>query len=198
MKVTKYIFASIILLSFINCEPQNGVTPDDKNAEQLVGEGWDYFKSGNYQLALERFQDAIARDNDYAEAYNGAGWSTARLTRLSDAISYFIQSIAQNSSYTDAHAGLAFAYNAQKQYQLAIDSANEALRLRSNWQFSYDESLSYKDLQLILAASYFALGDFSQSLAQVQKLNPSFTADINSYEGKSALAEEIERLRGIV
>jgi tetratricopeptide (TPR) repeat protein len=198
MKIGKYIFCLLIFLFAINCELQNGTMPIDKNVEELVNEGWDQFKSGNYQLALEKFQDAIAGDNNYAEAYNAAGWSNARLTRLSDAVSYFIQSIAKNSSLVDAHAGLAFVYNAQKEYQLAISSANKSLSLSSNWLFSHDGSISYKDLHLILAASYFALGNFSQSLAQVQKLNSSFTADINTYEGKSALAEEIERLRGIV
>ena len=93
---------------------------------------------------------------------------------------------------------MAFVYNAQKEYQSAINSANTALSLKSNWLFSHDESIGYKDLHLILAASYFGLGNFSQSLVQVQKLNSAFTADINTYEGKSALAEEIERLRGIV
>lgn len=177
---------------------QNGTTPTDKNVEELVTEGWDQFKSGNYQLALAKFQDATAKDNNFAEAYNGAGWSSARLTNLSDAVAYFTQSIAKNSSLTEAHAGLAFAYNAQKDYQAAINSANKALSLKTNWLFTYDETIDYKDLYLILASSYFGLANFSQSLSQVQKLNSAFTADIATYEGKSALAEEIERLRGIV
>jgi tetratricopeptide (TPR) repeat protein len=181
----------------MSCELQEGITPIDKNVEQLVNEGWDQFKSGNYQLALEKFEEAIAIDNNYAEAYNGAGWSSARLTNLSDAVAYFNQSISKNSSLIDAHAGLAFVYNAQKQYQSAINSANKALGLSSNWQFSHDETIGYNDLYLILAASYFALGDFGQSLAYVKKLNPSFIADMTTYEGKSELAEEIERLRGI-
>ncbi len=198
MKVGKYIFCLSILLLIINCELQNGITPPDKIVEELVNEGWEQFKSGNYQLALEKFQDVIVRDNNYAEAYNGAGWASARLTNLTNAVSHFTQCITLNSSHVAAHAGLAFVYSAQKKYESAINSANKALSLRSNWLFTYDESIGYKDLHLILAASYFALGNFSQSLAQVQKLNPSFTADINTYEGKSALAEEIERLRGIV
>jgi tetratricopeptide (TPR) repeat protein len=198
MKIGKYIFCLSIFLLIINCELQDGITPPDENVEELVNEGWEQFKSGNYQLALETFQDAIARDNNYAEAYNGAGWASARLTNLSNAVSYFTQCISLNASLVTAHAGLAFVYNAQKEYESAINSANKALSLRSNWLFTYDESIGYKDLHLILAASYFALGNFSQSLAQVQKLNPSFTADFNTYEGKSALAEEIERLRGIV
>jgi hypothetical protein len=70
--------------------------------------------------------------------------------------------------------------------------------LSSNWLFSYNETLGYEDLDLILSASYFALRDLSQSLTYVKKLNPSFAADITTYEGESALAEEIERLRGIV
>lgn len=198
MKIEKYMLILSLLLLIINCQTQNGITPPDKNVEELVTSGWEQFESSNYQLALEKFEEAITLDNSYAEAYNGAGWTSARLTNLSDAVAYFNQGIAKNSSFVDAHAGLAFVYNAQKEYQSAIASANKAISLSSNWLFSHDETISYKDLYLILAASYFALGDFSQSLAYVKKLNTSFNADITTYEGKSALAEEIERLRGIV
>jgi len=198
MRIRKYLLCLLILLLTINCELQNGTTPIDKDVEELVTEGWYQFKAGNYYFALEKFRDAIAKDNNYAEAYNGAGWSSARLTNLSDAVAYFTQSIAKNSSLIEAHAGLAFVYNAQKEYQSAINSANKALSLTSNWLFAYDETIDYQDLYLILAASYFALGNFNQSLAQVKKINSSFNADIATYEGKSSLAEEIERLRGIV
>jgi len=47
---------------------------------------------------------------------------------------------------------------------------------------------------LLLAVSYFALGDFHASLQQVQQLNPNFTATITTQAGRAALAAEIERL----
>ncbi len=198
MRVIKYISCLLLILLLLNCNVQNGTTPTDNEVEALVKDAWEEFEAGNYSLASDKFEEAFAKDNGYAEAYNGAGWSRSRLTDLPNSVSYFTECIDLNSSLVDAHAGLAFVYNAQKFYQSTITSAKKALSISSNWQFSHDQTISYTDLYLILAASYFALGDFSQSLTYVKKLNPSFAANVATYEGKSKLAEEIERLRGIV
>jgi len=50
----------------------------------------------------------------------------------------------------------------------------------------------------MLAECYFALFNFDDCVIQVKILNSSFTADIATYDGRAALAAEIERLRGIV
>ncbi len=176
----------------------NGFKPPVKEAEELVIEGWEKFSYRGYANALEKFKEAITLNADYADAYNGAGWSNARLTMLTDAINYFTQCLAIDRNFTDAQAGMAFVYNAQKSYQASIDQANSALTGNPAWSFGHDQSLSYLDLRVILAENYFALGNFTGSLNQVRLLNPSFTSDVNSFEGKTALAEEIERLRGIV
>ena len=198
MKISKYIFLLSLILLRLNCQVNNGTNPTDTQAEALVKDGWQQFETGNYASALGKFEEAIAIDSSYAEAFCGAGWSNARLTNLANSVSRFNHCISLNSSQVDAQAGLAFVYNAQKQYSSAIASANKALSISSTYLFIHDQTIGFKDLQLILAACYFAQGNFSQSLMFVKKLTPSFTANINTYEGKSALAEEIERLRGIV
>jgi tetratricopeptide (TPR) repeat protein len=198
MKISKYIVFLLLILLMLNCQVKNGTNPPDTQAEALVKDSWQQFETGNYASALGKFEEAFAIDSSYAEAYCGAGWSSARLTNLDNSVSYFNHCISLNASHVDAHAGLAFVYNAQKQYSSAIASANKALSLNSAYLFTHDQTIGYEDLQLILAACYFAQGNFSQSLTYVKKLTPSFASDINSYEGKSALAEEIERLRGIV
>ena len=72
------------------------------------------------------------------------------------------------------------------------------MRRNPQWIFIHDQTISYKDLHLIKAEGYFALGNFNESLIEVQLLNPAFTTDTNTFEGRAALAEEIERLRGVV
>jgi tetratricopeptide (TPR) repeat protein len=198
MKISKYIFLLSLILLMSNCQVNNGTNPPDTKAETLVKDGWQQFEAGNYASALGKFEEAIAIDSSYAEAYCGAGYSNARLTNLANSVSRFNHCISLNASQVDAQAGLAFVYNAQKQYSSAIASANKALSLNSAYLFIHDQTIGFKDLQLILAACYFAQGNFSQSLTFVKKLTPSFTANTNTYEGKAALAEEIERLRGIV
>lgn len=198
MKIIKYFLYFLLLTFIFKCGEDNGFKPPAKEAEQLTNEGWDRFEYKGYDNALAKFKEAIAKDKNYAEAYNGAGWASARLTNLSDAVSYFTQCISLSSTHVDAHAGLAFVYNAEKEYQSSVSAAITALSIDSSWLFAHDQTINYQDLHLILAECYFALGNFSDSLAQVQILNPSFTADVGTFEGRSALAEEIERLRGIV
>lgn len=192
MKLFKYII--LILFLIFACDADNGTDPD-LTAEELIAQGWENFESADYSAALTSFEEAISKDETIADAFNGAGWTNGRLTNLTDAVSRFSSAITLNANLTDAHAGLAFAHNAQKSYQSAINSANTAIGLESGWDFSHDETLDYKDLHLLLAESYFATLDFTSSLAQVQILNPSFTADVNTFDGRSALAAEIERLR---
>jgi len=198
MKARNYFLFILLIVIFISCEDDTGFTPPLKEAEDLTDEGWEKFGYGAYSGALAKFLEAIDKDSTYAEAYSGAGWASARLTNLSDAVSYFAECFSLNSSHADAHAGLAFVYNAMKEYQLSINSANAALGYISNWVFPYDQNLSYQDLNLIKAEGYFALGDYGSSLTIVQLLNPAFVADVQTFAGRSELAEEIERLRGVV
>ena len=198
MKLFKYIMFSFMVLLMAGCDGDNGTTPGDFTAQELTEQGWEKFGTVDYERASEKFQKAIKMDANYVEAYSGAGWAEARLTNLVNAESYFSQCISLNSSYIDGLAGIAFVYNAQKNYQSAITSATNALTKSSTWAFLHDETLNYKDLHLLLAECYFALLNFSESLNQVKILNSTFTADISTYDGRAALAAEIERLRGIV
>ncbi len=185
------------LLTLIRCS-DSGTQPSKLTATELTARGWENFEAAAYQSALDNFEEAISKDESFAEAYSGAGWAGGRLLKLNNAITYFSQAVAQNSSSSDSYAGLAFVYLAQKEYQLAIAAANDALGINNLWDFAHDQTLDYRDLRLLLAESYFALLDFSNSLAQVKILNPAFDANVSTFEGRSALAAEIERLRNVV
>jgi len=201
MKTSKYLLCFFIILLSFSCEDGSRFEPPDTEAEELTSEGWVKFGYGtrnSYQNALAKFEEAITKDSNYAEPHCGAGWTNARLSNLSDAVINFSDCISLSSSYEDAHAGLAFVYNAQKEYQLSIDWANETLSLNNKWVFSHDQTVSYLDLYLIKAEGCFALGDYGDCLTNVQVLNPIFLVDVTTIEGRFTLAEEIERLRGIV
>lgn len=188
---------NLFLVTIIGCSGV-GTEPSNFTPAELTDQGWQNFSSANYQSALDKFEEAINKDDSFVEALSGAGWACARLLKLNNAVTYFSQGISQSSNLIDAYAGLAFVYHAQKQYSLAIASANNALTINAHWDFSHDTTLDYKDLHLIMAECYFTLLDFSNSLAQVKILNPSFSANVNTFEGRAALAAEIERLRNVV
>ncbi|MBN2010901.1 tetratricopeptide repeat protein [candidate division KSB1 bacterium] len=180
------------------CNVKSKVEPN-QDAVSLTNDGWQtYFENKEYQNALNAFKDAIIADQEYTDAYNGAGWASARLSSLDEAVGYFEQCIGLDATIVDAQAGLAFAYQADMNYTDAISAAKTALQTNSTWSFSHDTSLNYKDLHLLLAACFFATGDYSQSLTEVRILNSTFNTTVGTIEGKAALAEEIERLRGVV
>ena len=56
----------------------------------------------------------------------------------------------------------------------------------------------FNDLILLRAMSYYAIADFASSLGEVRRLQPSFYADVDTVEGRAALAEKIETLRSRV
>jgi tetratricopeptide (TPR) repeat protein len=193
MKILRLIII-INLIFMLNCEKDNGTEPSG-DAALITEGGWVSFQYKGYQAALDKFEEAISIDANYADAYNGAGWANARLSNLTDAISNFNQAISLNSTFVDALAGIAFAYNAQKMYEQSNSSAIAALNSNSNWIFSRDTNVDYNDLYLVIAANYFALGNLTNALEYVQKIDPSFNVDVSTYDGKAELAEKIENLR---
>ncbi|HDQ00208.1 MAG TPA: hypothetical protein ENN22_13645 [bacterium] len=193
-----WLLFSLLIFFIAGCDIDGGAGTDNFTAQELTEQGWTLFISKNYKSAANKFVEAFGKDPGYTEAYTGAGWAYARSLNLDKAVDSFSAGIALNTNLADAHAGLAFVYNAQKSYQNSIQSAQQALTINANWNFAHDQTLDYQDLHLLMAESYFALLDFNNSLAQVKLLNPAFDVDVTTYEGRSALAAEIERLRGIV
>jgi len=195
------VLISVILLSFSCGKKKKTVEPPPPTAEELTKAGWAGFKDGNYDGAIDDLNSAIETDPNYSEAYCGLGWCYAMLSDDSLSVKNFEKCLSftnPDSIALWAKAGLAFAYEAQKLYNQAIDKAKEVLTADSSWKFSHDTTCSASDLHLLLAECYFAVSEFDSSLAEVQILNPGFFVYVNTAEGRGALADEIERLRGIV
>lgn len=193
------LFLLLISVLFVSCQ-KNGSDTEDKSASQLVEEGWTAFTAGDYQTAADRCNEAIAKDGDFVDAYNGAGWSNAKLTALATAVNKFNSGLVKDPNNLEMKAGLAFVYNAQKNYAQSISFATAVIQANAGWTFNRITTISVSDLRLLLAENYFAqpTPNYVLSLQQVQLLNPSFVADVSTIAGQSALAIEIERLRGIV
>jgi tetratricopeptide (TPR) repeat protein len=197
---TAFVFLVVIsvILFTLGCAKKGtkSTPPGESTAK-----GWAKFESGDYNEAINNFNSAIAGDPNYSEAYLGLGWSYAVLSNDSLSVKNLEKYLSfpnPDSITSDAKAGLAFAYQAQKECSLAIDKAKEVLSFNPSWKFTHDTTYSASDLHLLLAECYYALSDFESSLAEVQILNPGFSAYVNTAVGRGALADEIERLRRIV
>jgi tetratricopeptide (TPR) repeat protein len=188
----------MVLLSVMIGGCSSGGGDGQKTAGQVTAEGWSAYSAKNYTDASARFAEALTLDANFVDAYNGAGWSNAKLNAMPGAVASFTTGLTKDPANIQIKAGLAFVYSVQKEYALSIQRGNEVLAADSVWSFSRDLSIGAADIHLMLAEDYFAQGDFSASLQQVQKLNALFNANVSTPSGRAALSAEIERLRATV
>ncbi|MFH1313735.1 MAG: tetratricopeptide repeat protein [Candidatus Eisenbacteria bacterium] len=185
---------ALVLCLFMGCG-ENGCKPE-ATPEQLTREGWDRFEDNQYQGALLKFDQALGRDPGHGEAYNGVGWCCANLDSLEAGIDAFDHAISHGVITADPRAGKAVIYRDLEpvDFQTAIGWADSALAIDSDYVFSHDTSLDWKDLRLILAHSYYGLSQYDEAKAQVDILNPGNTLDPGSDTYVEDLLAEIQRL----
>jgi tetratricopeptide (TPR) repeat protein len=171
-------------------------------AASLTDEGWTHFEAEEYQQALDKFHQALGLDDTYADAYNGLGWSHAKMDSLAQAIAGFDEALTLGVTSADPHAGKAPVYRDYEaetdHFSLAVSSADSALAISSDYIFSHDEDFDWRDLRLVLAQSYYGLGDFASAADEVTALggdapepsSPTYVEDL------AAEIEELEALYG--
>ncbi len=169
-----------------------------ESADQLVADGWTAYLSHNYAGASSKFSQALALNGNLVDAYNGSGWSLAKLNLPDSAVTQFNKGLNRDTANAEIRAGLAFVDNALKLYSQSITLALAVLQGKPSWVFSRDNSVNALDLHLLLAEDYFALASYTESLTQIQILNPSFAADVSTVTGQTSLAKEIERQRALL
>lgn len=169
--------------------------PTGPSADELITEGWQAFENGDFQTAYDKFNGARQQDASLVEIYSGLGWSLLRLDNLAQAKTEFNVGTTKTDVPADLYAGGAFVLNALKDYRGSNLQADLAFSREQNWTFSHGTGLNADDLRVLKAQNHFLLTNFALSLSEVKKLNPSFTADVQTTAGLQMLAAEIERLR---
>lgn len=149
------------------------------SAENLLTIAWDYFEQGNYQAAYNKFDAALDMDPKNISAYHGRAWSALLLSDSQKALSDFNSTIYYGDTGLDPIAGLAFAYHANQNYSAAITKAISVLTANSYYYFEYKPLINYRDLQLILAMSYFHLGNLGSAYHYIRLLDPEISVDQN-------------------
>ena len=197
-----------LFLCIIVCYILTGCSGFERLGPGSVERAWgfyeDYFDDYDPQKitwAIEDFKDVIEDEPDNGEAYNGLGWCYGLLCSLSTSVDNFNTALEKDSTLVNPYAGLAFVYSELPDHQSAVNSATTLIQKDPLYQFAHISSpddISVDDVRLVKAKSLCSLGDFSQALAEVQILNPSFSCNVSTPEGREALLSEIERLRGII
>ncbi len=150
----------------------------------LIQSGWQSFRNKSYNDAFSKFDQAISLarastryDSLQAEAECGRGWARAFNRDFALAKNDFLNSLAHQSVSTavslNSKAGLAFVHHALNEFSSAIQRALEVLNVNQNYVFEYDSRIYYKRLRLVLAQSYYTLGDFRNSALQLDIIDPA-------------------------
>ncbi len=189
---------SFVLVILLLCIIWTGCPDFPRIGPASVERAWTYYEDGEYDKAILEFEDVIEDEPDNAEAYNGLGWCHGKICSLSTAVTNYNEALNKQSSLIDPYAGLAFAYSDLPDDAYAIISATTLIQKDSLYFFGHDHDITWHDVRIIKAKSLCNLGDFASALSEVIVLNPSFSCNVTTPEGREALLNEIERLRGIL
>jgi tetratricopeptide (TPR) repeat protein len=196
MKFARVILTGTLLLILIFAckKPVAPETGKDEEQQRLklradsiktfIKEGWQLFEAGNYEDAENRFNLAVslARTDSYfdsllAEAESGRGWTRAYKRDFSLAKNDLLNSIANPEAgpetVLNSNSGLALVHHIFNEFTSAIQKANEVLNKDPDYVFSHDTKVNYKRLHLLLAQSYYSIGDFKKAAEQLDILDPA-------------------------
>lgn len=178
-------------------EENKGPSQPTGNINELIQQGWTAFAAREYDTAVARFTEAKSLDASRTEVYAGLGWSQLKADNLEASQREFDNGSRRQSPSADLFAGWAFVLNALKNYTSSNLQVNRVLSQVPSWSFTHDAGLDVNDLRVLKAENHFLLGQFRDSLSEVQVLNAGFAADVQTSDGLATLAAEIERLKGV-
>ncbi|MCF7825844.1 MAG: hypothetical protein K9N29_04275 [Candidatus Marinimicrobia bacterium] len=197
MNKMKWLFALILLISFLGCREKIEPQVDD-----FVEYGWTLYAERDFERALAHFLEGLTMDPQYIDGYNGAGWCYVEFNKPDTAIIFFkngLDLITIDSSQVrfEMLAGIALSYHVTGDYVRAISRGEELIQYRPVFEFSHNWRIDYAEITLMLASSYFAQGDFAAALEWVQNLDETFFVDVTTNEGRANLIKKIETLQDL-
>jgi Tfp pilus assembly protein PilF len=122
--LSKY-FAIVLLIITAACS----TTHDYQKAAYLVKIGLEYTDDGQYDLAIDNFNDAIDADPGYAKAYNDRGNVYFMKGQYDLAIKEYRKAIELDPHFAKAHNNLGFAHFEKDQLDHAIKEFSLAIAI---------------------------------------------------------------------
>lgn len=136
-------------------------------ARRLREEATRAYDAHSYQLAVEKYSDAIALNPDDALVYHARGNAYGNLQQPGRAIEDFTRAIALDPGLAPAYKNRGIAYRALKQPERAIEDFTKAIALEPKFAPAYGQrGLAYG----ALGQNERALEDLTQAIA----LDPNF------------------------
>ena len=154
--------------------------------------GNSYANKGEYDKAIEAYQQAIKLNPKSESAYNNMGLSYSIKGEYDKAIEAFQQAIKLNPKDDSAYCYMGLSYGGKGKYDKAIETLQEAIKLNPK----HDSAYYYMGL------SYDNKGEYDKAIEAFQqaiKLNPKYDSAYHnmgySYIGKSDYDRAIEAFK---
>ena len=149
------------------CE-EGMLIPPLSEPEELYQDGMDYMQEGNFNEAIDIWEDALAMGSaDTAMIYTGLGLSYAFLDSFDVSGDYLNQAVAVDPFNGAAWCGLAFVESARSHLEDALTALLRAKELLGSSKLGQDDTTllvgDAVDLEILLAQLYFGLGRYSEA-----------------------------------
>ena len=118
------------------CSELLKVNPDNADALHLLG--LIYYKTENYDLAIQHIEKAVKFNPADADAYYNLGNAHEAKGQLDEAITYYQKAIDLDPTFAEAHNNLGFALYSKGQLDEAIMYHQRAIELRPNFPEAYN------------------------------------------------------------
>jgi len=130
-----------------------------RDAVALLTRGAEQLGGGNYEEAIESYEEVLNFDPRSAPARNGLGIAFAGLGRYADAESQFRSAIGSRAGFAEAHFNLAGVLQATGRFAESEMPLRRALKLKP----------AYTDAQVSLGMSLVLLGRLAEAKACYEK-----------------------------
>ncbi len=131
----------LVLVATIGCETK----AVEKTKKGYLVLGNSYYRSGEYEKAIELYNKAIGLDPKYAKAYNDRGIAYGEGKRQFDkAIADYNKAIEINPKYAKAYNNRGIIYKREGQYDKAIADYTKVIEINPEYAKAYyNRGLAY-------------------------------------------------------
>ncbi len=165
--------------------PRQGKAAQPVHLSYWVRSGIEQLEAGNYQQALQDFNQSVEQENNLALAYSNRCLTEIYLQDYLHAWQDCTRSLQQQSDNYLAYFHRGLAFYRLGDYPQALTDYNQTIRLKPTYyQAYYNRGL----VQAAMKNYPLALADFNQSLRQVTNQQPDTLATIYNDRGLSHLA----------
>ncbi|MCK9330346.1 MAG: hypothetical protein PHY08_04415 [Candidatus Cloacimonetes bacterium] len=204
MKFKKALFILLICLSIFACSKKEDkeeiIDLNTYSSTELYQLGWNAFTANDFTKAIEYFNALNTREEAYLLGYYGLGWTFLKQYKYNNALNEFNKFfdndtlqiyLESDSIFIDVKAGLTITKNTFNLFDEVIQESNY---IPENWSFKYIPNLDYYDIILLKIIAEYNLELFDNALQSINIIEPDFSTDVSTIEGRLILLNKIELL----